>query len=194
MSQIKKQCVCGKEFWVYPYREKTSLYCSCKCATQNIKHKSGYKCPKGSLAKLGKKNPMWGKNFSKKHRDKIGKSLKEFYKNNPEARKKVGEQFKGKNNWQWKGDDVGYDALHDWVRNHKGKPLTCKNCGITSNEKKIHWANIDHKYKRKKGDWIELCVKCHSEYDRKMNPEHFKPNKGCFKRGQIPWNKGLKKI
>ena len=33
----------------------------------------------------------------------------------------------------------------------------------------IHWANIDHKYRRNLDDWIGLCAKCHRRYDIENN-------------------------
>ena len=74
---------------------------------------------------------------------------------------------KEENHPQWKGDKVGYGALHEWVSRHKGKPTKCEKCGkdgLTGH--KIQWANVDHEYKRDLDDWIRLCPKCHSKYDR----------------------------
>jgi len=62
----------------------------------------------------------------------------------------------------WKGDDVGYCALHDWVNRHGDKTGACVRCsaeGIT------HWANISGKYLRDLDDFIELCVPCHKQFD-----------------------------
>lgn len=88
------------------------------------------------------------------------------------------EGFTGDKNPKWKGDNVGYDALHDWVKRKLGKPTKCQHCnldGLTG--KKIQWANKSGKYRRNTADWIRLCTKCHSEYDHK---------KGRFPE---PWNK-----
>lgn len=66
----------------------------------------------------------------------------------------------------WKGDDVGYEALHNWVSNRLGKPDTCEFClkdGLFA--QKIHWANKSHKYERKLTDWLRLCASCHKIYD-----------------------------
>jgi hypothetical protein len=77
----------------------------------------------------------------------------------------------GSANNQWKGDNVGYFALHSWVRRHLGRPMECWECGFTSsNNRQFHWANISHEYKRDTEDWARLCVKCHRAYDLgKMN-------------------------
>lgn len=64
----------------------------------------------------------------------------------------------------WKGDSVGYSALHDWVERVKGKPSICVHCG--SRDKRVyHWANKSGKYMRRINDWIRLCVSCHRNYD-----------------------------
>lgn len=78
----------------------------------------------------------------------------------------------GKKNHQWKGDVVGYRALHKWVEHSLGKAGRCenKNCHYPRKDqrgvlmlrpKRFHWANISHKYKRDLSDWIQLCASCH---------------------------------
>lgn len=85
---------------------------------------------------------------------------------------KIGLGQIGEKNSQWKGDNVGYKSLHQWVYRWLSKnPKQCSNCGIlgVKNYSKwsIHWANKSGKYLRKTTDWIALCVKCHKEYDKK---------------------------
>jgi hypothetical protein len=75
-----------------------------------------------------------------------------------------------KNNF-WKGDDVGYYGLHNWVKSKLGRPKFCEHCGKESSlnsygRNTIQWANINHKYKRNLTDWISLCSTCHYQYDR----------------------------
>lgn len=80
----------------------------------------------------------------------------------------------GKIPWNWKGDNVGYTALHDWVRKVLGKPTTCEHCGKTGlTGMKIHWANKSGQYLRRKFDWIRLCVSCHRKHDFKNKLPHF---------------------
>ena len=64
----------------------------------------------------------------------------------------------------WKGDRVGKNAVHDWVRKWKGRPNKCENCGTTK-AKKFEWANIDHKYRRILQDYVRMCSKCHRNHD-----------------------------
>lgn len=54
---------------------------------------------------------------------------------------------KGNRHWRWEGDDVGYAALHTWVKTRLGKPKKCSYCKTTS-AKKYEWASIGHAYKR----------------------------------------------
>jgi hypothetical protein len=76
----------------------------------------------------------------------------------------------GDKNNKWKGDEVGYYALHSWVERNLGKSDTCEHCGKSGLKgRQIHWANIDHKYKRNLTDWMRLCMQCHCKYDVKNN-------------------------
>lgn len=100
-----------------------------------------------------------------------------------EQRKAISERLKGKrpknsltwiseNHPHWKGEKVGYFALHTWVQRHKGKARECQNCGKVGKSKAIQWANKDHKYRRVLEDYISLCVQCHEDYDRKNNNKY----------------------
>lgn len=67
-------------------------------------------------------------------------------------------------NPNWKGDDVGYTALHDWLYIKLGKPNLCEECGTTK-AKKYEWANISGEYKRDISDYKRLCTSCHRLLD-----------------------------
>ena len=56
-----------------------------------------------------------------------------------------------------------YNARHWWVRMVLGEPKQCAECG--EKEKRIEYANIDHKYKKDISDYIPLCCHCHRLYD-----------------------------
>jgi len=76
----------------------------------------------------------------------------------------------GREHHRWKGDKVGYFALHHWVIRNLGRAKQCELCGRESQlnnygRNNIHWANKSHTYKREITDWISLCVKCHKHYD-----------------------------
>ncbi len=63
-------------------------------------------------------------------------------------------------NPNWKGDAVGYTALHNWLHLKLGQPRYCSRCG-DEDAKKYEWANISGEYKRDVNDWERLCVSCH---------------------------------
>lgn len=108
---------------------------------------------------------------------------KGVYKHKPkteEWKKVVSKKLSGEKSPFWKGNKVGYTALHDWVRKYLGKPIKCSNaeCKYPKKNssrktlkfpKRFEWANIDHQYQRKKEDYISLCVSCHRNYDIKNN-------------------------
>lgn len=74
------------------------------------------------------------------------------------------EDISGERSYKWKGDAVGYRALHGWVDKRLGKPQCCDMCGVTKRGR-YHWANKSGSYKREITDWIRLCPKCHYQYD-----------------------------
>lgn len=100
---------------------------------------------------LGNKYAL-GHKLSKEHKSKLIKS--------------------GNEHWKWKGNNVSYSGLHKWVNHHLGRPMKCENCGssnvpVGKDEKRwFQWANKSHEYKRDLTDWIRLCTRCHSKYDR----------------------------
>src|SRR3990167_4985047 len=77
---------------------------------------------------------------------------------------------KKEKNVNWKGKNASYAAKHIWAVNNFGKPIQCEKCGET--KKKLNWANISGKFKRKRSDWLELCVSCHRKYDYKNGSYH----------------------
>lgn len=93
-------------------------------------------------------------------------------------------QFSGDKHYCWKGDNVGYFALHEWVVKNLGKPSRCEKCSRTDfPTSKMQWANKSGLYKRDLSDWVRLCVWCHGKADKTF-----------FKKGKVPWNKGKKGI
>jgi hypothetical protein len=78
--------------------------------------------------------------------------------------KKLKGRPTGKQHFNWKGAEVGYDALHAWVVRWRGRPQRCEHCGTTE-DKQYDWANVDHHYRRNLKDWIRLCRSCHRRHD-----------------------------
>lgn len=72
----------------------------------------------------------------------------------------------------WKDNDVGYNALHMWVKRRLPKTKLCKDCN-TNPPRDL--ANISQKYKRDISDWEWLCRRCHMIKDgrmKKLHPKH----------------------
>ena len=67
--------------------------------------------------------------------------------------------------WGWKGNEVGIDALHDWVRRRKRKPVVCECCAVVPPR---DCANISGKYKRDIKDFEWLCRRCHMRKDGRL--------------------------
>lgn len=64
----------------------------------------------------------------------------------------------------WRGDDISYFTLHNWLFNNLEKKGICEFCGM---KKKTQWASKTGKYKRSAvEDWLELCSSCHQTFDR----------------------------
>lgn len=104
----------------------------------------------------------WLKRFNIKIRNTsesmIGRKLSEETK-----RKMKQSAHRGEKSHMWKGDDVKYAALHDWIRTYKPKSETCEICG---RKKKLDLSNISGEYKRDINDFQWLCRSCHWEKDK----------------------------
>ena len=149
---------CNKEFYVIPYRAKTgkAKYCSLKCKYKNMDCK----------VKTGEYRHCL--NCNKEYYifpNRVKKGENKYCSIKCRAITNLGK-FIGENNWNWKGEDAGYQAKHRWVRAHYGKPDTCENCGKNNlSGNFINWANISGKYLRIRSDWQRLCKSCHKRYD-----------------------------
>ena len=109
---------------------------------------------------------------------------------------KYGIDNKGEKSGKWVGDNIGKLGLHDWIEREKGKAkyLYCAKADEGTCKGRLEWSNKSQKYKRDLEDWWALCGSHHRKYDREMNGKNYKPNKGEFEKGIIPWNKGKKGI
>lgn len=116
--------------------------------------------------------------MSEKHKKKIGIALegrvpwnkgKSMSEGTKEKQRQIGlEKIANGTHPNYKGENIGYRTLHIWVNRRLGKATICESCGKAGKGREIHWANKDHKYKRKLTDFISLCVSCHKKYDRIM--------------------------
>jgi hypothetical protein len=71
----------------------------------------------------------------------------------------------GKKNGNWKGNQVGYEALHVWVKRRLEKPRLCQRCNIKS---AYDLANKGI-YNRDLKNWWWICRSCHMIIDGRMN-------------------------
>ena len=117
-----------------------------------------------SEAKKGKPNGLLGRTRTLQERINIsiGKKGKPSPLKGIKRNKDTLLKFKyGKDNVNWKGDEVGYAALHDWVTRKLGTPNVCNNCSEVHN--RCHWHNVSKRYKRDLTDWVRLCPRCHTK-------------------------------
>ena len=150
-NKVSKTCsFCRVKFLVSPTRSKSAKFCSRKC-----KQKSQIGIPPKNIKGLNI-GRAWNKGIHAKTNDAL-----DVWRENGGG---VGEK-----NHTWKGNSVGYSGLHSWIRRCLGKPTKCEHCGKDGLfGQKIHWANKSGKYLRNLTDWIRLCVRCHSAYDRNI--------------------------
>lgn len=142
ISRVVVACPCGTSMNVTITTANRKRYCSKKCLYL-------YRVlPKGIPHHYATPSPSWfPKGYVPWHKGTKGL-----------------EQLTGENNAGWRGDQVGYYALHDWVARHRDKTGKCEHCGTT--EKRTEWSNVSFEYRRDLNDWQELCHQCHFQYDR----------------------------
>jgi len=116
----------------------------------------------------GQNNPMWGRHHS------------------VQARAKIGVANLGTLNGQWKGDDVGYFSLHEWIKKRLPKPERCQRCNTIS---PYDLANISGEYNREIGDWWWICRSCHMVTDGRMEKLHSQNIKGWYQSCSLCGNK-----
>lgn len=122
------------------------------------------------------------KEHIKKRVEKIRKALTGRKLSKSTRAKMRKSAHRGENHYNWKGNKVGYDALHDWIKNHKPKPKFCEKCKINS---PTELANISGKYKRDVNDFEWLCRSCHIEKDKLRE----KASKNMKKFNELPRTK-----
>jgi len=94
----------------------------------------------------------------------------------------------GEKNGMWKGNAVGYQGVHGWVRKRIKKPKWCVRC---KKRPAMDLSNISGKYKRELSDWEYLCRKCHMDEDGRNNQLRLSgksrklPNQKCNICGKI---------
>lgn len=150
-------CPCGKEFSKGKSAAKRARYCSKKCFYKYRKR------PSGLEYNILVENKGWFKPGvvsycpPKGSHSSPGTEFKKGQRASP-----LTEFKKGVRSYNFKGDAVGYHALHSWIARHFIKPRYCEQCG---KKLKLQWASKTWKYTRDREDWWALCFKCHRKYD-----------------------------
>ena len=135
--------------------------------------------------KQNKPNPALTANTGNTHSEetklKISNSLKDSYSkgkvsmhgkhHSEQSKQKIRENGRDVSDYKnptWAGNDVGYSALHSWVRRKLGEPIFCEECGVTDKNVNYEWSSISREYNRDLNDWRALCIPCHRKYDYKQ--------------------------
>lgn len=142
-------------------KTKESLYCY-TCQTQHR--------PSGLVYDIKVINRGWIKPGEKRN---LGIKRSDEYKQKMSLlskgkRRSIKSEFKkgenkGSSNHKWKGDDVGYFALHRWVKSNYKWDEKCELCGSPDS---LNIASKDWSYRRDKEAWWVLCFRCHRQYDK----------------------------
>lgn len=119
-----------------------------------------------------------GKKLSEKHIENL-RIAHIGIKPSAESIEKRAEKMRGVKHFLWKGNNVGYYALHVWIKRNWGKPNKCENkCKyprinargkLMLEPKRYEWSNITGAYDRNRENWQMLCPSCHRSYDYKFN-------------------------
>ncbi len=88
----------------------------------------------------------------------------------------------------WKGENVGYSAVHKSLKRNFGNPSECSSCKKKGERIgklwNIEWANVSGRYLRDKSDYIALCRKCHYKQEQGVKNKKFvwdsKRNNICY--------------
>lgn len=155
---VSVRCSCGVTFTVAPWRARRGevRYCSRPCM-----YRFRVVAQNGGQFKPGDR-PSPDTEFKPGCRSNPAGEFKPGHRASPETEFKPGNVPHN-----WKGDSVGYDALHSWVSRHYGRPDTCEECGRTGAP--IDWANRSGEYRRDRDDWLALCKRCHKAHDSGPN-------------------------
>lgn len=146
---------CGHGFMAFPSSHRKFCSVKCKALAQGPIYKN-HPAVQAGLLKARSLIPYTTEKFRKAKSDA---SLKAF------AEGRSVRQM-GSDASSWKGDEVGYGGLHDWIRSHYGKADRCENVYCPGLSTRYEWANVSHEYKRERADFVRLCKRCHSQYDR----------------------------
>jgi hypothetical protein len=125
------------------------VYCACGCG----KTRSKYQIENGRVRKDRPKLFILGHHL-------IGIPRTEHTKE--KIKKSTKGKFIGERSPSWKGDSVGINGLHRWIRRNLPRPEKCHMC----NQKPPRdLANITGLYNREFKNWAYFCRRCHLLFD-----------------------------
>lgn len=109
-------------------------------------------------------------------------SIRKFCSRSCQEKAMIGT--KGVNTPHWKGDEIGYGAIHAWLRNTYGKANRCEGIEniVCKDFKTYEWAKLHLRdYKRNRSFFKMLCKSCHRTYDKTepWNKGHHAEPKSC---------------
>lgn len=112
------------------------------------------------------KQLQYWKSLKGKHFTNSGQFQKGEH-HSPKTEFKKGQQLK-EDNPDWRGEKVGYHAVHKWIQKSLIKPQTCRDC---NQPKKLELANLSGEYKRDITDWEWLCHRYNTSKDATKRKE-----------------------
>ena len=118
---------------------------------------------KKKMGLKGEDHPMYGKHLSEEMKKRISLTMK--------------NKTKAEKNPMWKGDSVGYSALHIWIRRNLKIP---KHCQICKKIKPLDLMNVTGIYNRDMKNWKWGCRECHIHLDHPTGIKHTRDSRGRF--------------
>lgn len=160
MAIARKTCRgCGNDFSYEAIAGRRPIYCD-SCGDQRRREsKARYRASNRETIRA--KNRMYA--------TKVNRARGIFERGTPESSLRISEASRikakrGSDHHLWKGEAVGYAALHDWVDRYKSRTGVCEWCGANG---KTQFANLSGEYRRDLNDFAEVCASCHIRHDRK---------------------------
>lgn len=116
-----------------------------------------------NITKIKISKTLTGRIISEQIRKKISESTKGKILSE-ETKQKISKSKTNEKHPNWKGNDIKYSSLHQWINRHLPQKDLCEFC----NKKPPHdCACITRIYNRDFINWARLCSSCHTIHDRK---------------------------
>jgi len=87
------------------------------------------------------------------------------WKMSSKQKKDSSQRMMAENNPNWKGDKVGLNGLHIWLKRRLKKPKNCQKCKINN----VYDLANKGIYDRNFNNWEWLCRKCHMKSDGRID-------------------------